>query len=237
MYVLINLDTLRVLHKNENIFSLCNVAQIECKDSASWVVPCHDATFLKSFTHLELRMLYKNLTGVELADNVPNTSLIAVLFKTIGEVPVSPMVEAETERQSFYAEKNDGEFIYCHGAFKPAIAPDLFKPVIEHHEAIVKDAVSGKYNRELYAAVPRKVAKRVQPITTSSEGSPRRGTAKIIIWSVADSMWEAAGKPTEKGEVLKIRKAVMDKLETEEGIKRTSASSELGNWHKIRAPF
>jgi hypothetical protein len=50
-------------------------------------------------------------------------------------------------------------------------------------------------------------------------------------------MWEEDGKPTDKNQVLELRKRIMDKLELDEQIKRASSSSELGQWHKARAPF
>lgn len=59
------------------------------------------------------------------------------------------------------------------------------------------------------------------------------GKTGAQIWAVADQMWEAVGKPTDKATVLTLRKAIMDRLEAS-GIKRTSSSNELGSWQKAR---
>ena len=49
-------------------------------------------------------------------------------------------------------------------------------------------------------------------------------------------MWAEAGSPNNKEEVLTLRKRIMKALE-EKGIKRTTSSAQLGNWHKERVPF
>lgn len=62
-----------------------------------------------------------------------------------------------------------------------------------------------------------------------------RGGGRALIWAHMDKIWEAAGKPTQASTVLALRKRCMDELEPQ-GVKRTSASSELGNWMKARCP-
>ena len=46
-------------------------------------------------------------------------------------------------------------------------------------------------------------------------------------------MWEAAGKPTDKSEILKLRKEMMNALE-QRGVKRNTSSNTLGLWAKER---
>lgn len=53
------------------------------------------------------------------------------------------------------------------------------------------------------------------------------------IWKRADELWAAAGSPKDQKVVLKLRKEWMGILEGE-GIKRTTSSSELGQWMKAR---
>jgi hypothetical protein len=47
-------------------------------------------------------------------------------------------------------------------------------------------------------------------------------------------MWEAAGKPMDKDTVLALRKEMMQVLETEHSIKKTTSSTALGDWMKQR---
>ena len=51
-----------------------------------------------------------------------------------------------------------------------------------------------------------------------------------------DQLWEKAGKPMDAKVVLALRKTCMDELEAQALAKRSSASSELGNWMKARCP-
>ena len=63
----------------------------------------------------------------------------------------------------------------------------------------------------------------------------RTAGVRGVIWDHADKVWEAAGKPTNKGVVMALRKQMMTELEGM-GVKRTSSSNELGNWMKARVP-
>lgn len=60
----------------------------------------------------------------------------------------------------------------------------------------------------------------------------QKPSVKHTIHTVANNMWEEAGKPRNVKTLLKLRKMIMDKLENEFDIKRTSASTELGQWQK-----
>jgi hypothetical protein len=71
------------------------------------------------------------------------------------------------------------------------------------------------------------------------------GVAKIVrtvnrasdtrdhIWRRAEELWAAAGSPKDTALVLKLRRGWMDLME-KEGIKRTTASSEMGQWWKTK---
>ena len=68
----------------------------------------------------------------------------------------------------------------------------------------------------------------------SPENMPRKGTSKQIIWDEADAEWAKIGNTKDLKEVLAMRKGLMTKLEEDYGIKKSSASSELGQWQKTR---
>ena len=63
--------------------------------------------------------------------------------------------------------------------------------------------------------------------------APRAAGTRDLIWKRADELWAAAGKPMDAKVVLQLRKEWMNILE-KEGIKRTTCSSEFGNWQKER---
>ena len=61
-----------------------------------------------------------------------------------------------------------------------------------------------------------------------------KGQTSNLIWDVADEIWINAGRPTELKLVLSLRKKIMQDLETLHGVKKNTASNELGKWQKAR---
>ena len=47
-------------------------------------------------------------------------------------------------------------------------------------------------------------------------------------------MWNDAGSPKDTSVVLPLRKTIMAELEANHGIKRTTSSTALGEWQKLR---
>lgn len=245
MYVLIERDRMVLLHKHNNLFTLADVAWIECQNSAYSIFGVDDATGLREFTDMELGLLYKNITGVD--HSLKRLQLIQVIYDLIQRVPESDIDPIEADYQCGHVTEGDErKWLYVRGARKPAQKPDLFEPACKRagrNEEEEQRAKSGKLPALKRKARPRSSGTgndRPAPATqhrAKPANGPKRGTAKAIIWSVADKMWEDAGKPTAKAEVLTLRKQIMDTLEKEEAIKRASSSSELGVWHKTRAPY
>lgn len=62
---------------------------------------------------------------------------------------------------------------------------------------------------------------------------PKQGTIRDTIFELADRMWLEAGQPSDLKVVRKLRIQMMDELE-KHGVKRTTASVELGQWQKLR---
>ncbi len=77
----------------------------------------------------------------------------------------------------------------------------------------------------------RPVVNTVAPAKVAS--APRQGN-RVTIFEVADRMWNGAGSPRDISTVLQLRKTVMAELETNHGIKRTTSSTALGDWQKLR---
>lgn len=63
--------------------------------------------------------------------------------------------------------------------------------------------------------------------------APRSGN-RITIFEVADRMWKEAGSPKDTSVVLQLRKTIMAELEANHGIKKTTSSTALGEWQKLR---
>lgn len=64
--------------------------------------------------------------------------------------------------------------------------------------------------------------------------SAPRGGNRVIIFEVADRMWNEAGSPRDLSVVLPLRKTIMAELEANHGIKKTTSSTALGEWQKLR---
>jgi len=63
--------------------------------------------------------------------------------------------------------------------------------------------------------------------------APRSGN-RITIFEVADRMWNEAGSPKDTSVVLQLRKTIMAELEANHDIKKTTSSTALGEWQKLR---
>jgi hypothetical protein len=64
--------------------------------------------------------------------------------------------------------------------------------------------------------------------------SAPRGGNRVTIFEVADRMWNEAGSPRDLSIVLPLRKTIMAELEANHGIKKTTSSTALGEWQKLR---
>lgn len=246
MYILIDLERMALLHKHENLFVLADVAWIEAHHRPYTIFGLDDATGFRQFTDMELRMLYQNITGADYGNRFKRQQLLQVLFDVISRVVPSDIDPIEAEKQAEQVQEDDQVWIYVRGAKRPAQKPELFEQACKRakrSEDEERKAIAGELpalTRKVRPRSPSTGHDRPAPATqhrAKPAAGPKRGTAKAIIWSTADKMWEEAGKPTEKGQVLVLRKEVMDVLEKDEAIKRASSSSELGAWHKERAPF
>lgn len=246
MYILIDRERMVLLHKHSDTEVIANLAWIECHNAPYCIFDIDDASGFRDFTDMELKILYRNITGQD--DHSFNRSqTLQIIYDLCARISESDVKPFEVDRQAEYIKEGDErKWLYVKGATRPAQKPDLFEPACKRAKRSEKEeasAVGGKLpalKRATPAAKPRTGDKRAgtnAQQSPSQRTGPKRGTAKAIIWATADKMWEEAGKPTDKVEVLKLRKSIMDHLENEEQIKRASSSSELGQWHKTRAPF
>lgn len=74
-------------------------------------------------------------------------------------------------------------------------------------------------------------ANTLAPAKTPS--APRSGN-RATIFEVADRMWNESGAPKDVPAVLQLRKTIMAELEASHGIKKTTSSTALGEWQKLR---
>ena len=237
MYVSIDCDNMRFLHKHHDVTVVCNLVHIEAPHVVICVTPYDIPSFLEDFTDMELLMLYRNTTGHDHTSH-SGSALRAVLAELAERLPVTDVNAFEVERQAaFIPEGNEEPMKYVRGATRPGKPAELFPLQAQRNP-----------DEDVVAAAKLRAPQRPAPVANSSAAPapaarpqrpaapPRKGGVRGTIWEVADSMWEKEGKPTAKAEVLALRKRMMEVLETDHGVKRTSSSNELGNWQKARIP-
>lgn len=221
MYVSLDMQNMRIVHKHSSVNAVCGLVHIELPDVAVNVCPI-DMT-VKHKTDMEIKMLFRSCFPGQ-ADHMPVTEMKSKILQFAEEFPVTDLDELEVKRQADSIRDGDKKaYKYVKGSFRASRPAELFADA-------TGDAVRAG------ATVPANTTARpVRPAAAprAATGAPRASGVREKIWAVADRMWEEAGKPTEKSTVLALRKDIMNALE-QDGVKRTSSSNELGNWQKAR---
>jgi hypothetical protein len=246
MYICIDRDNMQFLAKHQNNVCLSHLANIEAAHVSVLIAPCDEPRDFMLLTDLELRLLFKHVTG-----NDPQTAhrplMLAHCVALAQQVPEREINAFEVEVQSNSIPDDDktGRYRYVPGATRPQRCADLFEPerltcaqgwsaerVAEFAKQAPQPPIAAAAT---HAPAPqRSPAARPAGGAAATPAAPRGG-GRQAIWAHMDALWEKAGKPTDVKVVLALRKTCMDELEPQ-GFKRTSASSELGNWMKARCP-
>lgn len=235
MYVSYDSEKMRFLHKHENINILANLDFIEHPTGHICICPIDSTGWLNEETETELQLLYKNTTGLDHSQH-HGAQLREVLRALAYKLPVDDVNGFEADRQADHVSRfpNKEGYVFVPGATIPKLRVDaqLFATVTLSAD----EAVNAARKRIAPAHTPAVTvpATSAPPRTPNAVSAPRAGGVRTIIWMVADELWEAAGRPSDKQRVLGLRKEAMDRLEKVHNIKRTSSSNELGNWQKAR---
>lgn len=238
MFVSVDMDTLQFLHKHHDQFVLNGLSFLEAPHHSIRNENVNSEHFLLGMSALDIRMLYRNTTGEDPTgtDDQVMREMLAMLVSD--HMPPTLALQAEVEAQLKAVEDdlyNGIPWKYALGAKVPAKAIELFPLHCKPLDLIDKQKAA--------QLAPQRRAKRGAPVAPPApESAPsaapaakqRASSVRPTIWAVADEMWEAAGKPTDKAVVLELRKKMMVELEEKKGVKRTSSSNELGNWMKAR---
>lgn len=252
-YVAIDLKNLRILHRVATMGICSSLVWLECTDDETVMISSMDrGPDWQRFTDAGLVMLYKN-TCKEAPVGMTRRQIIQVLIDNLEAMPILDVKVTELDTQCMVAESMEVEgkrppMLYVKGSYRPTLRGDSELPFLANAVSvdIVNSARAGKLpafnaalpvpcTNVLPAAITHVIpansapAKVVKPATNNPAGK-----VSVLIWDVIDRLWEAAGKPVDPKIVLGLRKQAMDELELL-GVKRTTASNELGNWWKARA--
>lgn len=111
---------------------------------------------------------------------------------------------------------------------------NIINNVYDDRSSAILFSALGRLPHKMVAKPAAEPKTAVTPRSGGTGGGTRTAGAKAVIFELADKAWEAAGKPMDTKEVLKLRKQWMNDWEANEGIKKTTASSTLGLWQKER---
>lgn len=234
MYVVIDLDHLVFVAKHPSRDWLNLLSNIEHALISTRLVEI-DVQCFGTLSDLELRMLYKNTTGEDHV-NAYRHSLIAACIQLAFQLPLTPNLDGfELSLQSRAIMWEDKRaYRYAPGRTVPVLVEDLFaapEPLkCAPLQAIAGATVPSTPSAPVAGSVPPK------PRPAATVTAAPKGGQRTLIWECMDALWEKADKTPDARAVLLLRKQCMDQLEAQHGVKRTSASSELGNWQKARLP-
>lgn len=239
MYYTIDKSRLLVLHKHPSFVVVAALAELEVPESAYAVTQLDNERRLYTFTEMELAGLYRNTTGAEPTHT--GNQLRKLILELASRLPETDARFLELEKQCEYATAHpaDGPYRYVLRASRPQrvteLAPGLTTVVASEPATVLASFVPPKPVAQTFVLSPA-MREPSEPAKAAprAAGSAPKGGVRQVIWDTADAMWQAAGCPKDKGAVLGLRKCIMDALETEHGVKRTSSSNELGNWQKAR---
>lgn len=244
MFVSIQIEDMKLMHKHPQLEVVANLAWIECHEKAYCIFSQGDAQGLKSFTDMELKILYRNMTQCD--HTLTRNQLLQVLSDAIIRVEPNDVNIDDLDLQASLMHTLEGNWVYVKGSKHPSQSQELF-PLsglnVERSEEEEQSARKGNLpaikiaHSDVSVGTGNEQQDPAVKLPVKPKTGPKRGTAKAIIWDAADTMWKEAGEPSDKATVLALRKDIMTHLEKEFQIKRASSSSELGNWHKTRAPF
>lgn len=237
MYILIDRQQMAITHKHSDRRVLAYLSWIECTN-AGLVMSLSNTRPLQDFTTSELRLIYKNATGAELKGYA--NQLAQLVIDAAKRMPDTVAKLEEAQAQAALIEDGDkSSFKYVYGAMKPEEVVGVFEadpiPVarVEAEEARVATAPAGPAFGGAGPDHPGANATGA-PQAPRAPSGPRTGGTRDIIFRVADEMWAAAGSPTALPSVLTLRKQIMQALESDHSIKKTTSSTALGDWQKLR---
>jgi hypothetical protein len=243
MYISVDMESLRFVHKHPEQRVVLMLVDLELSHVATWTIPCDEVYDFETFTDLELLKLYRNATGSE-HPGFSRAGLKHLCLATAQALPLSDVVAWEADMQLRNVTGED-RYRYIKGSMTPELLDELFEvPWLRTGSDVEAEAIAAAMRgvistRAAAGAGTGRDRSAAAPIVARGGGArpvaAPRGGQRERIWAVADRMWEEQGKPDNVTRVLDLRKQMMNTLE-HEGIKRASASSELGNWMKVRVP-
>ena len=244
MYVSIDLENMRIAYLHTDSELLHNISWISMRDDGYHIfeLEANDGNSFQRFTDLELSLLYKSLFAIEWQfSRAKRKALIQVLTEhCLNMEPTKADLEESRFQCDYINGKPDRDWVYVYGAKRPTERFGLFT---EHATTKLND--NGQ-NQALQGYTPAVSAKKAASVSTAahitheSTATSSNTTVKAkrpakgitaAIRAAAQLAWETAGSPSDKAEIITIKKQDRDKF-IEEGINKNTLSVQLSKWQK-----
>lgn len=235
-YIAIDKVNLAVRHKHTDRSVVTGLAYIELSHVAAAVQEVSGDADWESFSDYELKRLYESMTGHRY-EGYSRPRLLELVTHAALALEDTDADAGEVAAQVAGIEPTDrGFYRYSKGSRRAAQLQGLFVRPACTALTVPPDAVpAGGRERTPAAITPAATpATPPQPRAPRAPSNAPRTGSRAIIFEVADRMWGAAGSPKDIGAVLALRKQIMTTLETEHDIKKTTSSTALGEWQKVR---
>lgn len=247
-YCSLDMRAIKILHKTRTLEDACSLVWLEMAPESD--VYISDLTTGEGFRNLadqQVVALYKSVTGRPWSQ-LTRRQAIQLITDAIESAAFTEVKTVELDAQCSYASQFDPrpQFRYVYGSYRPQPVNGNELPFVQGSvtDEQIQSAQAGRLPAfAAPAPVPRTIAQaapapavlppqREPQAQVQSANAPAGKTAQLI-WSVMDRIWETAGSPRDVSLVLSLRKTAMAELEGI-GIKRNTASNELGQWQKNR---
>lgn len=245
-----DMDKLRLLHVHRVQDILHGLVQLEAGNVKAVLFDNTERHgFLGGLTTFQLAALFKNVTGEDkpAMTDLDRRAALAVAIDTLRP----PLVDdIELDKQiAVVAKLLEGKigavphFRYVLGGREPKVGEALAGRTIQRDDKM-RLAASAALQRgpapaaAVIPAAPLAGTLREKTgvpggIAAQPSGAPR-GNVAVLVWEVADRMWQAAGSPKDTKVVLALRIEMMKVLEEENDVKKLTSSNTLGQWMKAR---
>lgn len=235
-----------ITHKHSDREVLAKLSWLECTN-AGVTLSLSGIRPLLEFSVSEIKLLYKNATGVDLK-GISHNGLAQAVLEVAKRMPDTLCSKSEVLAQANCVLDGDpSHYSYVYGAMEPEHLSSLFVPEpitvarCEAEELKAAQAYTPPAPQPYTPAAPAATASAnpaahtsAAPAAQKPPTAPRTGGTRDTIFKVADQMWEAAGSPSDLPHILSLRKQIMVELEANHDIKKTTSSTALGDWQKQR---
>jgi hypothetical protein len=233
MNVLIDRERMVILAKHRKMNVLSCLAWLTYPNAMTTIVVCSNKVD-SNLTDMELKFLCQNTTELandDIARMTTRSTLERMVLHLVESVPEFECNEIELRNQADkIKEENMDTYCYVPGSRSPCVKPDIFSDFVKvDRKTLNFDYSSENLVHEKLSVINRSITdvKAAQTKQTVSGGR-----VKDTIWEVADKIFSSGQHVASVEGLKKLRAQAMLILEQEHEIKRTTSSTELGNWQK-----